>query len=81
MVTHVTTVRRRMALAGASVALLGVAGVVTATAANSGSTAHPAQHSHSYADYLDDQSGGDPCALPPDQRTGGWVCPAVDGRK
>ena len=81
MITRISTTRRRAALVSSGALLLGAAAVATATAASSGGTSHPTQHSHPYADYLDDQGGGDPCALPPAQRSGGWVCPAADGQK
>lgn len=80
MIARITTTRRRIALAGSGVLLLGTAAVTTAAAVSSGSATHPPQHSHPHADYLDDPSSNDPCAQPPAQRTGGWACPAESGK-
>ena len=81
MITRISTARRRVALVSSGALLLGAAAVVTTTAASSGGSSHPTQHSRPYADYLDNQGSGDPCAQPPAQRSGGWVCPVADAQK
>lgn len=80
MITRISSARRRVALVGSGVLLLGTAAVITTAAADSGN-AHPAQNRHRYADYLNDQNSNDPCAQPLDQRSSGWVCPTGGSQK